>query len=105
MKTCLYPAAVCGFDTPGVEYLAVTNCPGCTYIIVSLNYLPGGVGIMRNYHGYNRQGEGDRHYRYSQKENESISYGNNGRSKVVIDESTIYEIDMDCYECLHKKDN
>ena len=60
---------------------------------------------MRNYRGYNRQGEGDRHYRYSQKENESISYGNNGRSKVVIDESTIYEIDMDCYECLHKKDN
>ena len=111
MQTCLYPATVCGFDTPGVEYLAVTNCPGCTYIIVSLNYLPGGVGIMRNYRGYNRQGEVDRHYRYSQKENKSINYGNNGingnngRSKVVIDESTIYEIDMDCYECLHKKDN
>ena len=27
------------------------------------------------------------------------------RSKVIIDESTIYEIDMDCYECLMKNKN
>lgn len=25
------------------------------------------------------------------------------RTKVVVDETTIYEIDLDCYECLDEK--
>ena len=43
---------------------------------------------MRNYAGYNnRPGSPERDIR------------DRGRTKLIIEDNTIYEIDLDCYEC------
>ena len=49
---------------------------------------------MRNYYGYRGNNSGET----EKKENAFRP-----RTRLVIDDTTIYEIDMDCYECLKKR--
>lgn len=69
---------------------------------------------MRNYRGYNKMGVRDRQCQCTLRDKNSSTNttreskavkSKDVRSKVIIDENTIYEIDMDCYECLMKNKN
>ena len=50
---------------------------------------------MRNYGGFGKIDP--------KREREDEISGNDKRVKVVIEDNTIYEIDLDCYECLERK--
>ena len=65
------------------------------------------VKYMRNYRGYNKMGARDKQFQntINNNVNNTMRENKESRSKLVIDESTIYEIDMDCYECLMKNKN
>ena len=63
---------------------------------------------MRNYHGYNSRNVSDEKNVsdgkkvYVQGDNKNVCDRRESRSRVVIDENTIYEIDMDCCEYRNK---
>ena len=69
-----------------------------SYNIVSLNMLQGDADTMRNYSGYGRitdtLGKGD----CDKDKANNAKRTHKARTKLVIDENTIYEIDLDCYE-------
>ena len=64
---------------------------------------------MRNYRGYNKMDARERQCQCEAGDKNgntnTTRESKDVRSKVIIDESTIYEIDMDCYECLMKNKN
>ena len=51
---------------------------------------------MRNYH---------RRYNSTSASKNDDTNKKESRSKVIIDENTIYEIDLDCYECMQQDED
>lgn len=51
-------------------------------------------GCMRNYR---------RHYNDARTNKSDKCNNSEGRTKLVVDENSIYEIDLDCYECNEKE--
>lgn len=64
---------------------------------------------MDNYYGKMTQEEMNQYYqRYASIETEdnvemAEKKGRREDSEVIIDETTIYEIDLDCYDCIQKR--
>lgn len=64
---------------------------------------------MDNYYGKMTQEEMNQYYqRYASIETEdnvemTEKKGRREDSEVIIDETTIYEIDLDCYDCIQKR--
>lgn len=63
---------------------------------------------MRNYYGY-RNGSGGSNGTGKSVNEKTYARDNNipekhsERTKLVIEDNTIYEIDLDCYECLKRQ--
>lgn len=87
----------------------ITYCDQLSIIDIhysKITYLSEDMDNMRNYRGYNRMDSRERQCQCMVEDKKgkakSVHESKDSRSKVIIDESTIYEIDMDCYECLMK---